>query len=163
MTKLPQENSHNISTKPEVVIYTDGACSGNPGPGGWGAFFQSGKHIKKIYGYELETTNNRMEIMAAIKALHNLKTSCKVKIYTDSSYLEKGIKEWIHNWIKNNWVGSNKKLVKNADLWQDLYDISKLHDIEWHWVKGHGNSHGNIVADGLATQGRDEAKKLLCQ
>ncbi len=148
--------------KPEVVIYTDGACSGNPGPGGWGAYFISGKHSKKLHGNELETTNNRMEMMAAIKALETLKTSCSVKIYTDSVYLQKGITDWIHRWIKNNWVGSNKELVKNADLWQNLYDMAQKHDIEWHWVKGHKDNEGNIIADKLATKGRDEAKEL-CQ
>ena len=149
--------------KPEVIIYTDGACSGNPGPGGWGALMLSGTHSKRIYGYELDTTNNRMEIMAAIKAIDALKTTSNVKIFTDSKYLQCGIVEWIHGWIKNNWVGSNKKLVKNADLWQTLYMLSLKHEIEWHWVKGHKASKGNIEADRLATTGRDEAKKLLCR
>lgn len=149
--------------KPEVIIYTDGACSGNPGPGGWGAIMRSGKHCKEIYGSELETTNNRMEMMAAIKALEMLKKISNVKIFTDSRYLQHGISDWIHGWIKNNWVGSNKKLVKNADLWQTLYMLSLKHDIEWCWVKGHSSDKGNIAADKLATKGRDEAKGLLCQ
>ncbi len=149
--------------KPEVVIYTDGACSGNPGPGGWGAIMLSGKHNKRIYGYELNTTNNRMEMMAAIKAIEALKNTSSVKIFTDSKYLQQGISDWIAGWIKNNWVGSNKKLVKNADLWQTLHKLSLNHDIEWCWVKGHASSEGNIEADRLATTGRDEAKRLLCQ
>jgi ribonuclease HI len=148
---------------PKIVIYTDGACSGNPGPGGWGAVMRSGKHSKELYGSESDTTNNRMEIMGAIKALESLKSPSNVQIFTDSKYLKDGISDWIHNWIKNNWVGSNKKLVKNADLWQTLYNLSLKHEIEWSWVKGHGSNEGNIAADRLATKGRDEAKGLLCQ
>lgn len=149
--------------KPNIIIYTDGACSGNPGPGGWGAVLHAGRHKKEIYGYELETTNNRMEIMAAIEALKALKQESEVTIYTDSKYLQQGISDWIDNWIKNNWVGSNKKLVKNADLWQTLHKLSEMHAVEWHWVKGHGNNIGNIAADKLAVLGRDEAKKRLEQ
>jgi len=149
--------------KPEVVIYTDGACSGNPGPGGWGAILLSGKHSKEIYGYELATTNNRMEMMAAIKALESLKNFSNVKVFTDSKYLQQGISDWIQGWIKNNWVGSNKKLVKNSDLWQALHKLCLQHEIDWCWVKGHHVNEGNIAADKLATRGRDEAKRLLCQ
>ena len=143
---------------PEVTIYTDGACSGNPGPGGWGVYMIYKDHIKKIYGSELNTTNNRMEMMAAIKALESLKAQCNAIIFTDSVYLMKGITIWIHNWMRNNWRGSDKKMVKNADLWQYLYDMTQKHKIEWRWVKGHGNNKGNIIADELACLGRDEAK-----
>lgn len=145
--------------KPKITIYTDGACSGNPGPGGWGALLISGNHEKKIYGSEKDTTNNRMEIMAAIKALEALKGPSEINLYTDSKYVQQGISDWIDNWIKNNWRGSNKKLVKNADLWQTLHKLAQMHDINWHWVKGHENNKGNIEADALAVKGRDEAKE----
>lgn len=146
--------------EPSVIIYTDGACSGNPGPGGWGAILHYGGKKKEIYGSEAETTNNQMELMAAIKALESLNRHCKVDIYTDSKYVQQGISDWIDNWIKNNWVGSNKKLVKNAKLWQNLKDLCDKHDVKWHWVKGHGTNEGNIRADELAVKGRDEAKNL---
>lgn len=146
---------------PEVTIYTDGACSGNPGPGGWGAYMLYKDSEKKIYGPEANTTNNRMEIMASIKALESLKKRCKVDIFTDSVYVQKGITIWIYNWLKDNWRGSDKKLVKNADLWQNLYDLVQKHDIKWHWIKGHANNNGNIIADELACLGRDEAKRII--
>ena len=145
--------------KPKITIYTDGACSGNPGPGGWGAILYSGNHEKTIYGSESDTTNNRMEIMAAIKALEALKGPSSVDLYTDSKYVQQGISDWIDNWIKNNWRGSNKKLVKNSDLWQTLHSLSQKHDIRWHWVKGHEDNECNIKADALAVRGRDEAKE----
>jgi ribonuclease HI len=144
--------------KPKITIYTDGACSGNPGPGGWGAVLSSGHHTKKIYGSDIDTTNNRMEIMASIKALEALKKPSEVILYTDSKYLQQGISDWIDSWIKNNWCGSNKKLVKNSDLWQTLYKLCQIHDVKWHWVKGHESNKGNIEADALAVRGRDEAK-----
>ena len=142
----------------KVTIYTDGACSGNPGPGGWGVYMIYGHHIKKMHGSDLDTTNNRMELLAAIKAIESLKRKCHVDLYTDSVYLKNGITVWIHNWIKKNWRLSDKSLVKNADLWQNLYDCMQGHEITWHWVKGHGSSHGNNIADALAVRGRDEAK-----
>lgn len=145
--------------KPKIIIYTDGACSGNPGPGGWGAVLSSNGHKKAIYGSESATTNNRMEIMAAIKALEALKRPSEVDLYTDSKYLQLGISGWIDNWIKNNWLGSNKKLVKNCDLWQTLHKLAQIHDIKWHWVRGHKNNKGNIEADALAVKGRDNAKE----
>jgi len=147
-----------MNNPPEVTIYTDGACSGNPGPGGWGVYMHYKEHEKKFHGSEKNTTNNRMEIMAAIKGIEALKGTCKVKIFTDSIYLKKGITEWIYNWIRNNWRGSDKKMVKNVDLWQNLYDVMQKHEIEWHWVKGHANNKGNAIADELACFGRDEAK-----
>ena len=146
---------------PEVTIYTDGACSGNPGPGGWGVYMIYKDHKKKFHGHDLNTTNNRMEMMAAIKGIEALAKKCRVQIFTDSTYVQKGITEWIYNWIKNNWHGSDKKLVKNADLWQNLYDLVQKHEIQWHWVKGHANNNGNVIADELACLGRDEAKRLV--
>jgi ribonuclease HI len=146
--------------KKKVTIYTDGACSGNPGPGGWGAYILYGNHSKKIYGSEYNTTNNRMELTAAIEAIKVLKHKCTIDLYTDSVYLKNGITTWIHNWIKKDWRISDKSLVKNMDLWQTLEKLSKEHEIEWHWVKGHANNFGNTVADELAVRGRDEAKNL---
>jgi ribonuclease HI len=139
-----------------VEIFTDGACRGNPGPGGWGAILRSGKHEKRIYGAELDTTNNRMELMAAIKALETLKRACKVELTTDSQYVRKGITEWIYNWKKNNWRNSAKKPVKNADLWQELDELEQKHDITWHWVKGHSGHVENEIADELANKAIDE-------
>ena len=136
-----------------VEIFTDGACSGNPGPGGWGALLLYGNHEKEITGGEFETTNNRMELMAAIEALKTLKKPCKVKLSTDSSYVKDGITQWIFNWQKNGWKTANKKPVKNADLWQDLLEVSKTHDLEWAWVKGHSGHPENERADELANQG----------
>ncbi|MES2215174.1 MAG: ribonuclease HI [Pseudomonadota bacterium] len=149
-----------MSTDQKIIIYTDGACSGNPGPGGWGAYLVYKSHQKEIYGMEAHTTNNRMEIMAAIKALEALKQPCDVELYTDSVYLKNGITTWIHNWIKKDWR-TGKSLVKNVDLWQTLYQYSNKHNIDWHWVKGHSTNKGNQAADRLATQGRDEAKKSM--
>ena len=134
----------------EVTIYTDGACSGNPGPGGWGAVLLYGEHEKEINGFDAETTNNRMELMAAIEALRTLKQPCKVDLYTDSTYVQKGITEWIHGWKAKNWKNSQKKPVKNADLWQDLDEITQKHDVTWHWVKGHAGHPLNERADALA-------------
>jgi ribonuclease HI len=136
-----------------VEIFTDGACSGNPGPGGWGALLLYGSHEKEITGGEFETTNNRMELMAAIEALKTLKKPCKVKLSTDSSYVKDGITQWIFNWQKNGWKTANKKPVKNSDLWQDLLEASKTHDLEWAWVKGHSGHPENERADELANQG----------
>ena len=146
---------------PKVNIYTDGACSGNPGPGGWGVLLeyqQTSKIITKEYfGYEVDTTNNRMELMAAIKALDLLKTKCFVSLYTDSKYLQQGITVWIKKWLNNNWQRDKNTPVKNADLWQTLHRHSLVHQISWYWVKGHANNNGNIIADRLAVQGRDIA------
>lgn len=142
----------------KVTIYTDGACSGNPGPGGWGALLSYKEHKKELYGYEKETTNNRMELMAAIQALNSLKDKCVVDLYTDSSYLQKAMTEWIFKWQKQNRLQGDKKLVKNSDLWQALLELSKKHDINWHWVKGHAGNEGNEIADKLACKARDLAK-----
>lgn len=137
-----------------VTIYTDGACSGNPGPGGWGALLQKPGKIKKMKGGAAETTNNRMELMAAIKALEVLRDAPrKVQLYTDSTYVRDGLTQWLPNWKANGWKTANKKPVKNTDLWQRLDAANQRHDVEWHWVKGHAGNEGNEVADELARQG----------
>jgi len=145
----------------KVTIYSDGACSGNPGPGGWGAFLISANSSKEIYGFELHTTNNRMELLAAIKALEALKTACIVDLYTDSKYVQMGISSWINTWLKNNWYTSSKKPVKNVDLWQNLFSLINFHDVKWYWVKGHSNDKYNAIADSLAVKGKNEAKNLF--
>ena len=139
----------------EVTIYTDGACSGNPGPGGWGALLQFGEHERELKGGERNTTNNRMELTAAIAALETLKRSCKVHLHTDSTYLRDGMTSWIHNWKRNGWRTTAKNPVKNVDLWQRLDEAIQSHDIEWHWIKGHAGDPGNEAADALARQGLD--------
>ena len=139
----------------EVTIYTDGACSGNPGPGGWGALLQFGEHERELKGGEGNTTNNRMELTAAIAALETLKRTCKVHLHTDSTYLRDGMTSWIHNWKRNGWRTTAKKPVKNVDLWQRLDKAIQSHDIEWHWIKGHAGDPGNEAADALARQGLD--------
>ena len=140
----------------EVIIYTDGACRGNPGPGGWGVWLQSGTHERELCGGERLTTNNRMEILAAIRGLQALNRSCQVKLYTDSEYLRKGITEWIASWKQRGWKTAAKKPVKNDDLWRELDELVNNHDIEWHWVKGHSGDPGNEKADELANRGIDE-------
>ena len=141
---------------PQVLIYTDGACSGNPGPGGWGAVLISGSHLKEICGGELETTNNRMELMGAIQALESLKRPCVVDLHTDSQYVMKGISEWIHGWKKRGWITADKKPVKNDDLWKRLDTARLRHTVKWHWVKGHAGHELNERADALARQGLQE-------
>jgi ribonuclease HI len=141
----------------KVEIYTDGACRGNPGPGGWGVLLRYNGTQKKLYGGEKSTTNNRMELTAAVKALEALTRKCHVDLYTDSNYVRHGITEWIHNWKKNGWKNSQKKPVKNADLWQELDKQAQKHEVEWHWVKGHSGHPENEMADSLANLGVDEA------
>jgi ribonuclease HI len=136
--------------KNNIVIYTDGACKGNPGEGGWGAVIENEKSVNKLYGYEKNTTNNRMEIVAAIKALKTFSEKSDIIIYTDSKYLMNGINDWINNWKKNNWKTSNKKDVKNVDLWKIIDELNLKHNIEWNWVKGHSGNPGNEMADDLA-------------
>ncbi len=133
-----------------VDIFTDGACSGNPGPGGWGAIMRFNGSEKEFSGGAAETTNNRMEMMAAIAALEQLSRPCTVRIYTDSTYLKDGITQWIHNWKRNGWRTKARKPVKNVDLWQRLDQIIELHEISWHWVKGHAGHPKNERADELA-------------
>jgi ribonuclease HI len=140
-------------TKEPVIIHTDGACSGNPGPGGWGAVMDWNGTRKEIYGGEKETTNNRMELMAAIEALNALKRACNVEMHVDSSYVKDGISKWIHGWKKNGWKTANKKPVKNVELWQALDEAIKRHEISWHWVKGHAGHPDNERADELAREG----------
>ena len=136
-----------------VDIYTDGACSGNPGPGGWGVLLKMGAREKELWGGAKDTTNNRMEMMAAIEALKALKRPCKVRLHTDSQYLKNGITSWIRNWKRNGWRTSDKKPVKNVDLWQALEAEIETHDIQWVWVKGHAGHDGNERADSLANRG----------
>lgn len=140
----------------QVTIYTDGACRGNPGPGGWGALLIQGDSRKELCGGELETTNNRMELMAAIEGLNALKRSCQVAIYTDSKYVMQGITEWMANWKRRGWKTAAKKPVKNQDLWQALDQAVGRHELSWHWVKGHSGDEGNECADALANQGIDD-------
>ncbi|WP_308367808.1 MULTISPECIES: ribonuclease HI [unclassified Microbulbifer] len=140
----------------QVTIYTDGACRGNPGPGGWGALLVHGDAERELFGGEKHTTNNRMELMAAIKALGALKQQCRVDLHTDSQYLRQGITSWIHNWKRNGWKTANKKPVKNADLWRQLEEGIAHHEVHWHWVKGHSGHPGNERADQLANRGIDE-------
>lgn len=139
-----------------VFIYTDGACRGNPGPGGWGVLLRYGSHEKKMYGAEANTTNNRMELMAAIQALSSLKESCKVELHTDSKYVQQGITEWLIGWKKRHWKKPDNKPVKNADLWQELDKQASRHEVSWHWVKGHSGHPENDIADALANQAIDE-------
>jgi ribonuclease HI len=136
-----------------VTIYTDGACSGNPGPGGWGAILSFGDTTKELFGGEAHTTNNRMELMGAISALEALKRPCSVDLHTDSQYLRNGIMSWIHGWKKNGWRTADKKPVKNVDLWKRLDEALGNHDIRWHWVKGHAGHAQNERADELAREG----------
>ncbi|MXZ80019.1 MAG: ribonuclease HI [Gammaproteobacteria bacterium] len=139
-----------------VVIYTDGACKGNPGPGGWGVLLQSGGHEKELMGGEPHTTNNRMELTATIEALRALKGKSEVDIYTDSSYLKNGIERWIRTWRRNNWLTAGRQPVKNRDLWEALDTESSRHSIRWHWVRGHAGNPGNERADRLAKTGMRE-------
>jgi ribonuclease HI len=136
-----------------VEIFTDGACRGNPGPGGWGAILRFNGVEKELSGGEAATTNNRMELTAVIRALEALRQPSKARVYTDSQYVQKGIKEWIHGWKRNGWKTSDKKDVKNKDLWIELDELRKRHEIEWHWVKGHAGHPENERADALANMG----------
>jgi ribonuclease HI len=140
----------------KVTIFTDGACRNNPGPGGWAALLVYDNHEKKISGFEKETTNNRMELMATIKALALLRESCSIQLYTDSQYVQKGITEWLPNWKKRNWKKADNKPVKNADLWELLDQQKQRHHIIWHWVKGHNGHIENELVDVLANQAIDE-------
>ena len=139
-----------------VEIFTDGACRGNPGPGGWGAVLHYGSEDKELFGGETNTTNNRMELMAAIQALESLTRDCEVKLTTDSVYVKNGITEWIENWKKRGWRTASKKPVKNVDLWKRLDAAAQKHQVSWHWVRGHTGHPGNERADRLANRGIDE-------
>ena len=144
-------------TANKVIVHTDGACSGNPGPGGWGAILRIGEREREISGGDPATTNNRMEMMAAISALEALKRPCLVRLYTDSSYVKDGVTKWIHGWKRNGWRTADKKPVKNAELWQRLDEARKGHKVDWHWVKGHSGHPENERADALA---RGEIDKI---
>ena len=141
----------------KIEIYTDGACRGNPGPGGWGALMLTGDKERELCGGEADTTNNRMELMAAIESLNALKRSCEVVLYTDSTYVLKGISEWIENWKSRGWKTAARKPVKNEDLWRELDAAAGRHQIDWQWVKGHAGIEGNERADQLANRGLEEA------
>jgi ribonuclease HI len=143
----------------KVIIHTDGACSGNPGPGGWGAVLEFGSRRKELSGGEAVTTNNRMELMAAISALETLNRPCTVEIHTDSNYLKDGISKWIHGWKRNGWKTAEKKPVKNAELWRRLDQAIEKHHVSWHWVRGHSGHDLNERADDLARQGMAPFKK----
>ena len=155
--------------KIKIIAYTDGACSGNPGPGGWGLYLkaenENGEIVKEneFYGTDVYTTNNRMELLGAIKAMEKLKkkNGVSLTVRTDSTYVRKGITEWLSNWKKNNWRKSDKKPVENKDLWELLDKIVAKHSVNWEWVKGHSGEQGNEIADELARKGRDEAKKAV--
>lgn len=136
-----------------IEIFADGACKGNPGPGGWGAWLRYGKHEKELFGGEMETTNNRMELTAVIRALEQLKRPSRVRLSTDSQYVQKGMTEWIQGWKARGWKTANKEPVKNADLWRSLDAVAAGHQVEWVWVKGHAGHDGNERADALANRG----------
>ncbi|HUG58402.1 MAG TPA: ribonuclease HI [Candidimonas sp.] len=142
----------------QVEIWTDGACKGNPGLGGWGVLLRQGRHEKVLYGGEAETTNNRMELMAVIQALRALKRRCDVVVHTDSQYVLKGMSEWITNWKRRGWLTADKKPVKNADLWRELDELGEQHTLTWQWVRGHTGDPGNERADELANMGVDLAR-----
>lgn len=146
----------NNNTESIVEIFTDGACRGNPGPGGWGVLMRFKGQEKSLYGGEVETTNNRMELMAAIRGLEALTRQCQVELTTDSKYVRDGITQWLANWKKRGWKTANKKPVKNVDLWQRLDKAASEHQISWHWVKGHAGHPENELADELANRGIDE-------
>lgn len=147
--------STEADTGDPVVIYTDGACSGNPGPGGWGVLLSYNGQVKELNGGERDTTNNRMELMAAIRALEALTRPCRVRLFTDSVYVRDGITKWIFGWKRNGWRTAAKKPVKNQDLWQRLDAAMAAHEVDWRWVKGHDGDPGNERADQLAREGRD--------
>ncbi len=141
-----------------IEIWTDGACSGNPGPGGWGALLIQGDRRREIYGGDPQTTNNRMELLAAIEALSALRRSSRVRLHTDSTYVKDGLTKWIHGWKRNGWKTAARKPVKNMDLWQALDEAAARHEIEWVWVKGHAGDPGNECADALARFGAEEVR-----
>lgn len=151
---------HDIihSNVEKVEIYTDGACKGNPGVGGWGAWLRSGDHEKELFGGELNTTNNRMELRAVIEALSALRRPCEVVLHTDSEYVQKGISEWIHGWKARGWKTAARAPVKNVDLWQALDAAQSRHKIEWRWIKGHAGHEGNERADALANRGVESVR-----
>jgi ribonuclease HI len=153
---LHKKEFKTVAEEPMINIYADGGCRGNPGPGGWGVLMQTGCAEKELCGGERDTTNNRMELTAVIRSLEALKRPSTVNVHTDSQYVQKGISQWIHNWKRNGWRTSDKKPVKNADLWQILDGLATQHQIKWIWVKGHAGHPGNERADALANRGIDQ-------
>ena len=142
----------------DVIIYTDGACKGNPGPGGWGAWLRSGEHEREIWGGETQTTNNRMELTAVIESLAALKAPSRVTLHLDSEYVRNGITSWIHNWKRRGWRTASNQAVKNVDLWQRLDALTQAHQIDWRWVRGHAGDEGNERADALANRGVENVR-----
>jgi ribonuclease HI len=159
MTKPPEAHDPHKPSRPHVTIYTDGACAGNPGPGGWGVILMSGAHRKELSGGAADTTNNRMELMAAISALEALKQPARVDIHTDSEYVQKGISSWIHGWKRKGWRTSAGSPVKNADLWRRLDEAQQRHEVVWKWVRGHAGHPENERADELAREGMAPFRK----
>jgi ribonuclease HI len=151
-------DAESANTKSDVVIYADGACRGNPGPGGWGAWLKAGAAERELFGGEKLTTNNRMELTAVIQALSALTRRCKVTVYTDSEYVKNGITSWIHGWRKRGWKTADGKPVKNVELWLQLERLNAGHDVQWRWVKGHAGDPGNERADMLANRGADSVR-----
>jgi ribonuclease HI len=145
-------------TEATVEVYADGACRGNPGPGGWGVLLRAGGRERELHGGEPATTNNRMELTAVIRALESLAPGARVRVYTDSQYVQKGISEWIHDWKRRGWRTADKKPVKNVDLWMRLDELARGHEVEWHWVRGHAGHAENERADALANKGIDGAR-----
>ncbi|MDX3893842.1 ribonuclease HI [Pusillimonas sp.] len=148
-----------MSSNP-VEIWTDGACKGNPGWGGWGALLRQGRHEKTLFGGQADTTNNRMELLAVIEALKALKRPCHVVVHTDSQYVQKGMTQWLANWKRRDWRTADKKPVKNADLWQELDELVGRHEVTWKWVRGHAGDAGNEMADQLANMGVQQARSM---
>jgi ribonuclease HI len=149
----------SAAAEPQVEIWTDGACKGNPGPGGWGALLRAGVHEKELFGGDPDTTNNRMELTAVIEALTSLKRRCRVIVHTDSQYVKLGVTEWLPMWIRRGWKTAGNKAVKNADLWRRLAQLAAAHDVDWRWVKGHAGVPGNERADALANKGVGAASR----
>jgi len=145
-------------TEATVEVYADGACKGNPGPGGWGVLLRAGGRERELHGGEPATTNNRMELTAVIRALESLEGRRRVRLYTDSQYVQKGITEWIHDWKRRGWRTADKKPVKNVDLWMRLDELARGHEVEWHWVRGHAGHPENERADALANKGIDSGR-----
>lgn len=154
--RMTSDQAGNAGASAPVTIYTDGACRGNPGPGGWGALLQAGEHQKELFGGEAQTTNNRMELSAVIEALNVLNRSCTITLVTDSKYVMQGVTQWMANWKQRGWLTAARKPVKNQDLWQALDHALARHHVEWRWVKGHAGDPGNEHADRLANRGIDE-------
>ena len=156
------DSAQSAADGAEIRIYTDGACKGNPGPGGWGALMKWNGHERELFGGERNTTNNRMELMAVICALEAVTRRCRIEVYTDSQYVQKGISEWIAGWKRRGWKTADKKPVKNADLWMRLDDLARGQDVSWHWVRGHAGHPENERADGLANRGVQDALSAAC-